>query len=73
MTYKELYAQYARSFNLTVRQYFGVLKLAMGKPLMPTPEVVRCATEKDYKRVMVALKSMADFAPEEYNKLKEEL
>lgn len=73
MTYEELYNQYAKDLNLTARQYFGILKLAMGKPLMPTPEVALSATEKDYKRVMVALKSMADFTPEEHDQLKEEL
>lgn len=54
-TYKEQYEEFTRTHAFSCKEYYGLLRLAMGNTGLTSLEVNRLAKEEDYKRVLETL------------------
>ena len=54
-TYQEQYEEFTRIHAFSCKEYFGLLRLAMGNAGLTSVEIARLAKEEDYKRVLETL------------------
>lgn len=59
-TYEERYEEFTRAHAFSCREYFGLLRLAMGNTSLTSLEISRLAKEEDYKRVLETLEGVKE-------------